>query len=422
MALTDLKIRTAKAGAKLVKLSDGQGLQLWVTPDGAKRWRLAYRADGKQKLLAIGVFPGVGLAEAREAAREAKKILSGGKDPMVERKRARATARISAANTFESVASELIKKREREGRAPATLDAMRWLARVAHPHFGARPISEITAPEVLAALQAVEKRETYSVAVKLREFVGQTFRFAIATARAEVDPTYSLRGALTTPPTKNRAAIIDAATFGELLRAIDDYKGAPETRAALQLLAATAVRPGELRAAAWCEFDLDAGVWTIPEEKTKMRRSHRVPLAPQVITMLRELRSLFGQGDGFLFPNMRERNRYMSENTLVAALRRLGFGKEQASAYGFRSTFSSMANESGLWSADAIERQLAHVEKNAVRRAYARADYWDERVRMMSWWSARCDEMRRGGADRSAMECRFPLRFDPGFPLRTDPG
>lgn len=394
MPLTELKIRTTKPGEKLMKLSDGHGLQLWVHPDGAKRWRLAYRFDGKQKLLAIGVFPGVGLADAREAAREARKLIDSGKDPMVERKRAQAKARASAANTFESIANELIIKREREGRAPATLNAMRWLVRVACPHFGARPISEITAPEVLAALQSVEKRETYSVAVKLREFVGSVCRFAIATARAEIDPTYALRGALTTPPTKNRAAIVEARAFGGLLRAIDGYKGAPETRAALQLLALTALRPGELRSATWAEFDLEAGVWTVPEGKTKTRRAHRVPLAPQAIAVLRELRCLFGRGDGFLFPNVRERRRYMSENTLVAALRRLGFGKEVASAHGFRSTFSSLANESGLWSADAVERQLAHVERNAVRRAYQRADFWEERVRMMTWWADRCDEMR----------------------------
>lgn len=181
-----------------------------------------------------------------------------------------------------------------------------------------------------------------------------------------------------------------------MLRAIESYEGGPETRAALELLALTFVRPGELRAAEWTEFDLEAAIWSIPPEKMKMKRPHRVPLAPQGLVILRELQMITGHGK-FLFPSIRSPARCMSENTINAALRRLGFGKDEMTGHGFRSAASSMLNESGLWNADAIERQLAHVDNDSVRRAYARADFWDERIRMMAWWADRCDELRRGG-------------------------
>jgi len=213
---------------------------------------------------------------------------------------------------------------------------------------------------------------------------------------AVADPASALKGALTAPTVKHRAAIIEPKAFGGLLRAIETYEGAPETRAALELLALTFVRPGELRAAEWMEFELTAGVWSIPGEKMKMKRPHRVPLAPRAVAILRELQTVTGHGK-FLFPSVRSPVRCMSENTINAALRRLGFEKDEMTGHGFRSAASSMLNESGLWNADAIERQLAHVDNDSVRRAYARADFWDERVRMMTWWADRCDELRCGG-------------------------
>ena len=199
-----------------------------------------------------------------------------------------------------------------------------------------------------------------------------------------------------TPTVTPRAAIVAPKAFGGLLRAIEDYEGAPETRAALELLALTFVRPGELRAAEWAEFDLDAAVWEIPAGRMKMRKPHRVPLAPRAVSILKELRKLTGQCR-FLFPSVRSVARCMSENTLNAALRRMGFKNEDMTSHGFRASASSMLNESGLWNADAIERQLAHVDGDSVRRAYARAEFWDERVKMMTWWADRCDELRRGG-------------------------
>lgn len=396
MALSDLQIRSAKPSTGIVKLSDGGGLQLWVSPDGSKRWRLAYRFNSVQKALALGVYPAVGLKEAREARDNAKRLLDDGQDPVVAKRLAKATKAAASANTFNAIASELLDKKRNEGKADRTLDKIEWLLNLARPTIGPRPIGELTAPEVLAVLRVVEARGRRETARRLRATIGQVFRYAVATGRAVADPTSALKGALAAPIVQNRAAIIDPKAFGGLLRAIAGYQGAPETRLALELLALTFVRPGELRAAEWAEFDLEAGVWAIPAEKMKMKRPHRVPLAPQAITILRELQELAGQGK-FLFPSVRSVARCMSENTINAALRRLGFAKDEMTGHGFRSAASSILNESGKWNADAIERQLAHVDSDNVRRAYARADYWEERVRMMNWWADRCDEMRRGG-------------------------
>jgi integrase len=395
MPLNDLTIRNAKPGERVYKLSDGGGLQLWVTPDGAKRWRLAYRFGGAQKTLAIGVYPAIGLREAREARAEAKRVLADGQDPSIVKKVAKAAKALAIANTFEAIADELLNKKRREGKADRTLGKIEWLLSLARPVIGARPIAEISAPEVLAVLRKVESRGRHETARRLRATIGQVFRYAVATGCAEGDPTGALKGALTTPTVNHRAAIIEPKAFGGLLRATATYDGTPETRAALELQALTFVRPGELRAAEWAEFDLDAGVWSIPAEKMKMKRPHRVPLAPQAVVILRELHAITGQGK-YLFPSVRSAARCMSENTINAALRRLGFAQDEMTGHGFRSAASSMLNESGLWNADAIERQLAHVDNDSVRRAYARADYWDERIRMMAWWADRCDEMRRG--------------------------
>ena len=396
MPLTDMEVRNAKPGARLVKLSDGGGLQLWIMPDGAKRWRLAYRLAGVQKVLAVGVYPATGLREAREGRDEAKRLLADGQDPAFVKKVAKAAKTAASANTFEAVARELLDKKRREGKAEATIEKLEWLLGLALPFIGSRCITEITAPEILAVLRRTEARGRHETATRLREIIGGVFRFAVATGRAQGDPTGALRGALTTPKVQHRAAIIEPKAFGGLLRALAGYDGAPETRAALELLALTFVRPGELRAAEWAEFDLDAGVWAIPAEKMKMKRPHRVPLAPRAVAILRELQGINGQGK-FLFPSIRSAARCMSENTINAALRRLGFAQDEMTGHGFRSAASSMLNESGKWNADAIECQLAHVDNDSVGRAYARADFWEERVRMTAWWAERCEEMRRGG-------------------------
>jgi integrase len=394
MPLNDLEIRNAKPGDRLRKLSDGGGLQLWITPDGAKRWRLAYRFAGAQKNLAIGVYPAIGVKEARAKRDEAKRLLAEGQDPSVAKKVAKAARAQAVADSFEAIAAELMDKKRREQKSDRTLSKIEWLLSLAKPDIGNRPISEISAPEVLRVLRAVEARGRHETARRLRATIGQVFRYAVATGRADTDPTGALKGAITTPVVRHRAAIIEPKAFGGLLRAISDYDGAPETRIALELLALTFVRPGELRAAEWSEFDLEARVWAIPAEKMKMKRPHRVPLSPQAVSILLDLEALTG-GGRFLFPSVRSASRNMSENTINAALRRLGFCKDEMTGHGFRSAASSILNESGIWNADAIQRQLAHVDSDSVRRAYARADYWDERVRMMTWWGEKCDEVKQ---------------------------
>jgi integrase len=396
MPLTELRLRSARPKAKVHKLSDGGGLQLWVTPDGAKRWRLAYRFAGAQKLLAIGVYPTIGLRDARTARENAKRLLTSGINPAEAKKQAKIERANSAETTFAALAGELIAKKRREGKAEVTLGKIEWILSLSLPALGGRPIKEVTAPEILAVLRTVEARGKLETAKRLRATIGQVFRYAVATGRASADPTGALSGAIASPLVRHRSALVEPKAFGALLRAITAYEGAPETLAALELSALTFVRPGELRSAEWSEFDLDGALWSIPAEKMKMRRPHRVPLSPRALAIIRDLQTITGTGR-FLFPSVRSAKRPMSENTINAALRRLGFKRDEMTAHGFRSAASSILNESGLWNPDAIERQLAHVDADSVRRAYARADFWDERVSIMSWWAEKCDELRRGG-------------------------
>jgi integrase len=396
MPLTEVAIKTAKPQpGKTLKLTDGGGLQLWVAPSGGKLWRLAYRFDGKQKKASFGAWPAVSLKEARRLRDEAKTLLASGVDPGQQKKVEKANTAVSRANTFSAVASELIEKKRREGKSEGTIDKNNWALSFVMPMLGDRPIADIKAPEILAGLRTVEKRGRHETAVRLRALVGQVFRYAIATGRCESDPTFALRGALTTPIVKHRPAIVEPAPFGALLRAIEGYSGDAITRIALQLLALTYVRPGELRNAEWSEFDFDGAEWSIPAGRMKMRRPHRVPLALQAVALLKELHVLSGHRR-LLFPGLRSVERPMSENTLNGALRRLGYSQDQMTAHGFRAAASSMLNESRKWSGDAIERQLAHADPDEVRRAYARADFWPERVEMMTWWADNLDGLRQG--------------------------
>jgi integrase len=399
MPLTDVAVRAAKAGVKIVKLSDGEGLQLWVTPDGAKRWRLAYRFLGRQKTLAIGVYPDTGLREARDAREGAKRLLKAKLDPSHHRKVERAANVKASADTFAAIAGELLAKKRREAKSERTLRKLNWLLSLALPFMGVRPIAEINAAEILTVLRTVEMRGRLETARRLRATIGEVFRLAVQTGRAVADPTAALKGALASPVVSHRAAIVDPKELGALFRAMAGYRGAPETLAALELLALTFVRPGELRGAQWREFDLEASVWSIPPERMKMGRPHKVPLAPRVLAILAQLRGVTGNGQ-LVFPSVRSPSRYMSENTINAALRRLGFTKDEMTGHGFRSAASSLLNECGLWNPDAIERQLAHVDSDSVRRAYARAEFWDERVKMMNWWADRCEELRTSGNGR----------------------
>jgi integrase len=384
MALTDAKCRAAQPEAKLQKLTDGGGLQLWVQPSGARLWRLAYRFGGKQKLLALGVYPTISLARARLAREDAKRLLAEGADPTLEKKRRKQEH--ADALTFRAIANEYLTKLKREGRADATIAKTEWLLAFADADLGSTPIRSVDAPTVLKVLRTVEIRGPYESARRLRSTIGSVFRYAIATARADADPTYALRGALIHVKATPRAAITDPKALGALLRAIDAFDGQRVTRIALQLMA--------LRAAEWVEFDFARSVWTIPAARTKMRRPHRVPLASQVVELLSGLQLLSG-GRTLLFPGVRSSSRPISDNTLNAALRRLGYAKEEATAHGFRASASSLLNESGRWHPDAIERQLGHVEGNDVRAAYARGEHWNERVSMMQWWADNLDGLRR---------------------------
>ncbi len=269
MALSEIAIRKAKARDKLIKLSDAGGLQLWITPDGAKRWRLAYRFGGGQKLLAIGVYPVTSLKDARQARDDAKRLLAQGQDPSRVKKLAKAAKVAASANTFDTIGGELLDKKRKEAKADHTLSKLEWLLSLASPAIGARPIAEITAPEILAVLRTVESRGRRETARRLRATIGAVFRYAVATGRAHSDPTSALKGALASPIIHHHAAIIELKAFGGLLRAIATYDGAPETRAALELLALTFVRPGELRAAEWADFDLEASVWSIPSRQNE---------------------------------------------------------------------------------------------------------------------------------------------------------
>ena len=397
MPLTDRKIKVLRPSAKATKYSDGGGLHLLITPQGSKLWRQAYRFGGKQKTLALGSYPLTSLSEARHKSDEAKKCLTEGIDPAQQAKLDRINRQALAANTFDVLADEFLLKVEREGKAGVTLTKKRWLLSLARPDFGHRPIREITAAEVLVSLRRVEAKGNYETARRMRAAIGQVFRYAIATAKAENDPTFGLKGALTAPVVTHRAAIIEKKAFGGLLRAVWDYNGAAETCAALQLMALLYPRPGELRQSEWTEFDLDKAVWTIPAVRMKMRRQHRKPLPPKAMSILKEVRELTGGGK-FVFPAIHTRARPMSENTLNGALRRLGFSGGEATAHGFRASASSILNESGNWSPDAIEAELAHLGADEVRRAYHRAQYWDERVKMAVWWEQEIERMRQASS------------------------
>jgi len=393
MPLSDTAIRNARPSKKMVKLSDGGGLQLLVQPRGAKLWRLAYRFDGKQKALAVGIYPVISLVEARARRDAAKKLLANGVDPSTKRK----LDKHASANSFRVVAEELLDKMRREGRADTTLVKTRWLLEFAFTAFGDRPIAKVSAPELLAVLRKIEARGNYETARRLRSTCGMVFRYAIATGRAERDPSYDLRGALITPKVKHRAAIVEPTEIGALLRAIDGFNGQPTTHAALRLAPLVFVRPGELRHAEWKEFDFDKAEWVIPAEKMKMRRPHGVPLARQAIDILKGLKEITGKLR-WLFPSISSVMRPISENTLNASLRRLGYGSDVITAHGFRAMASTRLNEMSRWNRDAIERQLAHQDSNETRLAYThRAEYWAERVTMMQAWADYLDELREAG-------------------------
>ena len=397
MPLTDIAARKAAPRAKPFKLADGGGLYLEVMPTGAKYWRMKYRHGGKEKRLALGVYPDVSLIAARAAREDARKLLANGTDPGAVRKAIKAErieAAAVAADTFEAVAREWMA---RQDVAEVTANKTRWILETClFPEIGNRSIAAVTARELLDALRKVEATGKLETAKRAKIKAGQVFRYAVLEGKATSDPTTALRKALKAPTGKHHAAVTDPIKIGELLRAIDGFTGQPATLAALKLAPLVFVRPGELRQAEWAELDLDGAIWRIPGEKMKMGAAHLVPLSSQAVAILRELHPLTGAGR-YLFPGLRTASRPMSENTVNAALRRLGYGNEEMTGHGFRSMAATRLNEMG-WNADAIERQLAHAESNKVREAYTHAaQYLDDRTRMMQAWADYLDGLRAGG-------------------------
>jgi integrase len=395
MALTAVAIKAAKGREKPYKLTDGDGLYVAVMPNGSRYWRMNYRFLGKQKTLSFGVWPDTGLADARAQRDAARKLLAAGEDPGERIKLDRIAATVAAANSFQAVAVEWLNKAELENRSAVTMKKLRWLTSFLNSWIGKRPIASISAQELLVVLRKMESKGRHETAKRLRSTCSQIFRYAIATARADRDIAADLRGALIAPQPVHRPAITDPKGVGGLLRAIEAFEGHPNTKAALRLLPHVFVRPGELRHAEWTDLDLDRAVWLIPPHKTKMRRPHAIPLSLQVIEIFRSIEH-DANYSRFLFPSLRSTDRPMSENTINAALRRMGFTQDEMTGHGFRATAATLLNEMGLWHPDAIERQLAHCDNNAVRRAYARGEYWEERVRMMLHWSDHLDFLRDG--------------------------
>jgi integrase len=395
MALTHFQITNAKPRSKPYKVPDSGSLYLLVRPSGAKLWRMNYRHLGRQKTLHFGQWPEIGLAIAREKRDEARKQLASGLDPAAEKRLDRLVRKVAADNTFKAVAEEWVAKNEREGLAPVTLEKIRWLLGMAYPMIGAQPISQITPQEALAVLRKIEANGRYESARRMRSVLSRVFRYGIATARADRDVAADLRGAITTPKVQHLAAITTPREAGALMRAIEGYTGHEITAIALRLSPHLFVRPGELRRAEWAEIDMGGALWFLCAEKMKMRRAHRVPLSRQVMAILKQLQDLTGDGR-FLFPSFRSPKQCMSENTVNAALRRLGYSQEEMTAHGFRAMAATLLNEMGIWNPDAIEKQLAHLDTSVVRRAYTRGEYWDERVRMMQHWSDYLDQLRDG--------------------------
>lgn len=393
MPLTDAAIRNAKCASKAWKLSDEKGLFLLVTPSGGKLWRLKYRFGGREKKLSFGRYPDVTLKDARRLRDEARSQVAGAVDPAAQKKLRAGAEKARLENTFGGIGEEYLDRMAVEGRAAVTIKKSMWLLGLLNADLASRAVQEITPADLLVPLRRVEAVGHYETARRMRSLAGRIFRYAVATSRATSDPSSLLRGALIAPTVTHHSAILEPANVGQLLRVLDGFDGQPLTKIALKLTPHLFVRPGELRRAEWTEFDLDAAVWTIPAGKMKMRRPHSVPLSSQVLGLLRAAQVL-SEKQRYAFSSLYPGSRPMSENTINAALRRLGYSGSEMTAHGFRAVASTLLNESNKWSADAIERALGHHASGSIRGAYHRGEHWEERVAMAQWWSDYLDELR----------------------------
>jgi len=395
--LSDTAVRNAKPKDKSYTLGDGEGMYLEVMPNGTKFWRMAYRQpNGKNNRLTFGKYPVVTLAEARTRRLAARRLLDQGIDPgrvKREEKEAKATA---AQHTFEGVARAWLAKTAPSRAASTQEKNTAWLEGNIFPVIGSLPISTIKPKEVLSALQRIEARGAIESAHKIKQLCGQVFRFAVASGLADRDVTTDLRGALSVVPEAHYPAITEPEQAAQLLRAIDAYEGHAYTKFALKLAPLVFVRPGELRAAEWSEMDLDAAEWRIPGAKMKMGQDHVVPLATQAVTLLRELHAMTGYGK-YVFPSVRTSERCMSENTINAALRAMGYGKDMMTGHGFRAMARTILDEVLGERVDLIEHQLAHAVKDPNGRAYNRTAHLPTRRLMMQRWAYYLNAIKWGG-------------------------
>jgi integrase len=396
--LTDAKIRAIKPRAKPFKVSDGGGLHVLIQRSGSKLWRMAYRFQGRQRTAAFGIYPAVSLSDARARRDDAKRQLRSGEDPGAVVRAEKQAVIAATANTFNAAAKEWFdRKLVKEKKSASTLARADWLLRMLDDGIGERPLNEITAPELLRVLRKAEAAGRHETVARLRSIASQIFRYGIATGRSDRDVAADLRGATTTAVSTPHAAIVDPAGIGELMRKIDSIDGDAHStlmQLALRLLAYTFVRPGELRLAEWSE--IGGNVWDILGPRMKMRLPHRVPLSTQVLAVLADLRVITGGGK-YVFASTVKSTRPFNVNAPNDALRRMGYAHDEMTSHGFRALASTTLNEMNRWSVDVIERQLAHQERNKVRRVYNRATYWPERVTMMQAWADHLDELRDRG-------------------------
>ena len=395
MSLTDTTIRHAQPRDKPRKLFDGRGLYLEVAPSGGKWWRLKYRFAGKEKRLSLGVYPDVSLKQARQRREEARQLLAREIDPSEYRKAQKAAREQRSANSFEAVAREWFTKHSPNW---ATSHASRILSRLERdifPWIGGQPVALLTAPQLLTVVHRMEQRGALETAHRCLQNCGQVFRYAVATGRADRDPSWDLRGALPAVKGKHFAALTDPKQVGPLLRVLDGYQGTLIVRCALRLAPLVFVRPGELRRAEWSDIDLEAAEWRYTITKTDT--PHIVPLSRQAVEILRELYPLTGQGR-YVFPSARtpRGDRPMSDNAILAALRSMGIGKQEMSGHGFRAMARTLLDEVLGFRPDFIEHQLAHAVRDPNGRAYNRTAYLPERRKMMQVWADYLDRLRAG--------------------------
>jgi len=393
--LTDTEIKKAKAREKAYSLGDGDGLYLWVKPNGAKLWRWSYRFEGKEKLMALGKYPDVSLAQARERHREARKLHAQGIDPMAQRKEEKTAEKTAVENSFATIAQRWMEHWQ-DGKSPRHVAYVkRRIETDIVPCLGVRPIDEIEAPELVAMTKAIQERGARDIAKRALETAGQIFRFAIAHGYAKRNPASDIRpNDILKSVRKENYARIDARELPQLLKAIELYQGTPVTRLAIKLMALTFVRTSELIQAKWTEIDLEAGRWDIPAERMKMRTPHIVPLSAQAIEVLEMLHGLTGSGE-WQFPGDRKAEKPMSNNTILKALERMGY-KHRMTGHGFRGLASTILHEKG-YSHEHIELQLAHAPRNAVSAAYNHALYLQPRAKMMQDWADFLEQSLHGG-------------------------